>query len=187
MEGPRGVVPSCCPGVPGLLINSALSAGSARFLHNACVLPKDQGEVVKDQQEILLRNNSDHAVHIPSDQEGGGPDHDSNGKDSSEDDEDGTKPQACSGTCCQCQLHFPGLASIRRLGGRIVHGIVCDPLLTKRILVMVRTPHLKFHMHLIIHSFQLKHSSISLFTVSPAHHCNKILQLSGSLESGRQQ
>ncbi|CAM6098136.1 unnamed protein product [Calypogeia fissa] len=174
MEGPRGVVPSCCPGVPGVLIGSALSGTSGRFLQNAFVLPKNQGDVTQDQKEILLRNNSDHAVHIPSDQEGG-PDqhHSSNGRDSTgdstgdDDDEDGTKPQGCTGSC-HCQLQLPGLACIRRLGGRIVQGIVWDPLLTKRILVMILLAIIITAMTLLTWYFSIKHAERSVGIVADA-------------------
>ncbi|KAG6554359.1 hypothetical protein Mapa_004276 [Marchantia paleacea] len=158
MEGRGG--PSCCPGVPAFLIGASIASDGGRLLHNSFALPDERGEVTKDR-EVLLRNNSDVAVHIPSDQEGP---ESVEGRGDSRDD-DGNRMQKSS--CC-CNMHAPGLAYVERAGRRLLHHIVCDPLLTTRITIMAMLAMLITVMTVLTWYFSTTHAEKSVSTVADA-------------------
>ncbi|KAL2644281.1 hypothetical protein R1flu_011868 [Riccia fluitans] len=125
MEG-RGGGPSCCPGVSGFLIGPSIATDGGRLLHNSFSYPDTRDESRKDT-EILLRNNSDVAVHIPSDQD---VPESVDGKDSSHEEEGMSK----SGCCCSSGT---GLAYVGRAAQRLLHRIVCDRMFTTRVTIMI--------------------------------------------------
>ncbi|KAL3697509.1 hypothetical protein R1sor_011585 [Riccia sorocarpa] len=145
---------SCC-GVSGFLIGPSIASDGGRLLHNSFSYPDTRGESRKDT-EILLRNNSDVAVHIPSDQDV--PDS-VDGSRRHDDDDEVSK----SGCCCS-NGHVPGLAYVRQAAQRLLR----DPMLSTRVTIVAMLAILVTVMTVLVWYFSTSHGEKAVSKVVDA-------------------